>query len=163
MRSLHPIYNISVYGNGFEHEIMNHHNIQFTMAKGSPWHKFMESNGKIIYLGVELHANSMIHLPEYEMGLNYPRPVFFNLPHEFKIINYQRNIENIMGFVHAIGWKSKTVQLFMQYMHDKSPLLRIDNIYNTTITVVDSKKQTESLYRELKDNKSWYDAIAWQD
>lgn len=162
-RTLHPIYNLAVYGNHFDTEIENHHNLQFTMQKGSPWYKFTMEQGKIIYLGVGLHANSLIHLPEYELGLEYPRPVFFHKPHKFLVAKTPEEILEIYAYVHAIRWKAETVPMFMSYLDSKYQLLNYQKLNQTEITVVNALSQYNALMKELHNNSSWYDAIGWQN
>jgi aminoglycoside 3-N-acetyltransferase len=83
IRSTHPIYNVAVYGKGFDDVLQNHWDLLYTMDVGSPWHKFMELGGKVVFFGVPIDNNSIIHMPEYILKNDYPRPVFYNKPHVF--------------------------------------------------------------------------------
>lgn len=159
-RSLHPIYNLAILGDSYAKAISTHHTLPFSMSKGSPWYQFTEGGGKIVFMGVGLNSNSLLHLPEYDLGLEYPRPVFFHKPHIFKIKD-KGIIQEVEAYVHAIRWKPQTAQAFLTYLDDKNSFIKYGKIENTLFSVVDSSKQRELLMIELQDNISWYDAIGW--
>jgi len=159
-RSFNPIYNVSILGDGYDKEIANHHNHLFTMEEGTPWHKFTVNKGKIIFLGVGVHSNSLIHIPEYELGLEYPRPVFMHKPHDFKV-KHQNGIYDIKGFVHGIKWEHDTVEKFVSYMAEKYNHVSKATVCGVEIIVIDAETQWLGLHEELKKGISWYDAMAW--
>lgn len=160
-RSLHPIYNISALGGHFDAAIARHHEAPFAMQAGTPWSDFSAAGGKILFLGVDLEANSLIHLPEYRLGLAYPRPVFFHRPHVFKVRTDDNETMPVSGYMHAIQWKSDTVTKFMTYMNGKSRFFVEDSVDDCRVILVDAAKMNSLLIDELNNNTSWYDAVGW--
>lgn len=160
-RSSHPVYNISALGGHFDSSVARHHEAPFAMQPGTPWSDFSAAGGKILFLGVDLEANSLIHLPEYRMGLAYPRPVFFHRPHEFKVRTSDGEALAVSAYMHAIQWKSDTVTKFMMHMNGKSEFLTEDRIDDCGLILVDAAKMQRLLLDELAENVSWYDAVGW--
>jgi aminoglycoside 3-N-acetyltransferase len=160
-RSLHPIYNVAAVSGILDDALARHGSLEYSMDIGSPWWQFTDIGGKVIYLGVDLDSNSLIHLPEYILKMDYPRPVFFHRPHEFTIVDLYGNRHLVRGYLHAIRWPQFTVTKFCSYLNKRYRIYRTAHLHQTPVTVVDAQSQYRSLMAELDAGVSWYDAIAW--
>lgn len=161
LRSTHPIYNVCLSGRGFDEALQDHWDLPYTMDVGSPWYKFMEIGGKVIFFGVPMDNNSIIHMPEYILKSDYPRPVFFNRPHIFNIEDMHGVRRQVPAYVHAITWPWGTVSKFLKYLNEKYGIYKTVHVHNTPITVFSAREQYDALMKELEHGVSWYDAIYW--
>lgn len=157
-RSTHPVYNCAVWGRGYEEALANHWNYEYVMDDGTPWSQLMKNGGKIVFFGTNLDCNSMIHVPEYMMRGAYPRPVFFERPHEFQIVKEDGTQRPVRAFLHGIRWSAGTVTKFCNYLNDIYGIYQSGKIENATVTVVGAQEQTDALNKELARGISWYDA-----
>nr|WP_255616523.1 AAC(3) family N-acetyltransferase [Microvirga puerhi] len=161
-RSTNPIYNCAVWGpRSFEPFLENHHQFAYSMDVGSPWHELMKRNGKVAYLGASLDSNSMIHMPEYILKQDYPRPVFFGRPHHYNLIDTAGRSIEADAYVHAIRWGSYVVTKFCNYLNSRYGILKHGTVGDTSIVVVDAQAQYDALMSELNQGVSWYDATTW--
>jgi aminoglycoside N3'-acetyltransferase len=160
-RSCHPIYNVAAWGRTFIPILASHHNLEYSMDVGSPWWEFMQRGGKIVYLGASLDSNSFIHMPEYILKDDYPRPIFFNRPHRFKVVDQNGQTIEVRGRVHAIRWGPMVVTKACQYLNQKYDILRQKSLEEALITVVEARAQYDALMREIEFGFSWYDAMTW--
>jgi aminoglycoside N3'-acetyltransferase len=161
IRSCHPIYNVTSLGSDFTPFIDAHPSLEYSMDVGSPWWEFMQRGGKIIFLGASLDSNSFIHMPEYVLKDAYPRPVFFNRPHRFHVIDRNGQTIAVDGRVHAIRWGPMVVTKACHYLNQKYGILRQQSLGETLISVIDARAQYEALLREIELGFSWYDAMTW--
>jgi aminoglycoside N3'-acetyltransferase len=160
-RSTNPIYNIAAVGGGFEELLDEHYKYEYSMDKGSPWWEFSERGGKIVYLGASLDSNSCIHMPEYVLKNEYPKPVFFSRPHEFNLIDLRGRPYRARAYVHAIRWGSGVVTKACRYLHYRHRILNEAFIGTTPIVVVEARLQYKALIKELELGFCWYDAMTW--
>jgi aminoglycoside N3'-acetyltransferase len=161
-RSTQAIYNCAALApRNFEPFLEQHHLQAYSMDVGSPWHEFMRRGGKIVYLGASLDSNSMIHLPEYILKQDYPRPVFFGRPHMYKMTDSRGRHIQAEAYVHAIKWGPNVVTKFCQHLHARYRILEQRFVGDTPIIVVDAKVQYDALMNELSNGVSWYDAMTW--
>jgi aminoglycoside N3'-acetyltransferase len=160
-RSTNPIYNVSVLGEGYDKALVDHWELPYTMDVGSPWHQFMEAGGKIVFLGVSLATNSMIHMPEYLLKDAYPRPVFYNQPHAFQLVGPSGEHREVLAYMHAIQWPVSTGPKFCNYLNEKRSIYHKAVVGRAEITVVGAKEQYEALLAELEQGVCWYDAMYW--
>jgi aminoglycoside N3'-acetyltransferase len=162
IRSTHPIYNVTAQGKDVQKELRSHWDLLYSMDIGSPWHKFMQIGGKAVFFGVDFEVNSFIHLPEYIIKNDYPKPIFFNRPHSFIVENPDGCQKEVLGYLHAIKWPHGTVSKFCQYLNNKYGIYKTVYVRNTPITVFRVKDQYDALMLELEQGVSWYDAIYWR-
>ncbi|HWA21424.1 MAG TPA: AAC(3) family N-acetyltransferase [Caulobacterales bacterium] len=161
-RSSGPIYNVTASGpRDFLATLDAHHSLAYSMDKGSPWWEFMRRGGKIAYIGASLDSNSFIHMPEYVLKQDYPRPVFFGRPHTFYLTDTTGRNLDVEAYVHAIRWGPLVVTKFCRFLNHKYGILREGRIENTPVIVVDAKAQYDALMAELELGMSWYDAMTW--
>lgn len=161
VRSTNPIYNVAIKGPGYHESAAAHWNLPYSMDAGSPWYQFMESGGFIVFFGVSIANNSMIHLPEYVMKGEYPRPVFFQRPHELRVRATDGTVRDVPSMVHAIRWPEDTVPKFCAYLQRKYGIYRHAEVFGVPITVCRARDQYDALMRELQAGVSWYDAMTW--
>lgn len=69
-RSCHPVHSVLAVGKRAE-EITRDHDPCDALGKESPYHRLYDWGGKVLLLGVNNHANTMIHLGEVHSGLGY--------------------------------------------------------------------------------------------
>jgi aminoglycoside N3'-acetyltransferase len=161
VRSTGPIYNVAVHGKDYEAPALSHWDHAYAMAEGTPWHRFTMNDGKIVFFGVSLDSNSLIHLPEYLMGIDYPRPVFFQKPHVFRIASPGHGTRDVQSYVHAIRWPAGTVPKFCAHLNGKYGIYATTSVHGVPITVMSSKALFQGLMSELRAGVSWYDASVW--
>jgi len=166
MRSTHPIYNILAYGPGIEEEIANHWDLLYTQDVGSPWYNFKERGGKVVFFGADYSANSSIHMPEYVLKQDYPRPVFFNKPHKFLVENMEGVQKKVSAYVMNI---QSSQHAEASFKHAKYLNAKYGGIYQTMkvrdipIIVFRLKDQFDAQMQELQEGHSWYDAFLHWD
>jgi aminoglycoside N3'-acetyltransferase len=154
---------VAVEGSALDAECEAHWDHRYVMDVGTPWHRFMELGGKIVFFGADIASNSMIHVPEYVLQNEYPRPVYFSRPHVFRVQkDASQPARDVEGFVHAIRWGQDTVKKFCDYLNGKYGIYQHVKVYDTEIIVVKAKDQYDALMRELDAGRSWYDAIYWE-
>lgn len=158
-RSLHPIYNVA--GVGLDGAIARHAEFEYSMDVGSPWWEFTRMGGKVLLLGVGLEADSLIHLPEYVLKAEYPRPVFFNRPHEFRVVDEDGQPHEVRGYLHGVRWPGWTVSKFLCYLNGRYSFYQTIHLHHTPITVIDAQLQYDALMSELDAGIAWYDAVGW--
>lgn len=161
MRSAHPVYNVVAVGESLAKSVVSHHALPFSMDVGSPWWEFKKAGGKIVYLGASLESNSFIHMPEYILKNDYPRPVFFNRPHSFEVIDQFGQPVSMEAWVHAIRWPGGTVTRFCNYLQLQYGIFDHGMVADTSVIVVSAEAQYGVLMQELEHGTSWYDAIGW--
>ena len=99
VRSHHPVFSVSAIGKYADYICKNNsfHNYGY----GSPYHKFLNKNGKIINLGMNPWQNSFHHVSEFLIGVPYYYNKFTNVKY-FK--NKKKYNEKYTSFVRYLNF-----------------------------------------------------------
>ena len=78
VRSLHPTHPVLVYGPAAEAMVSGHEDCMYPCGPGSPYEKFMELNGRVLFYGVtEFHFTfHHFELRERSFGADFFKPFF---------------------------------------------------------------------------------------
>lgn len=83
-RSIHPTHSVSAIGREAEFIVGSHHEAESTYGVGSPWHKILQVNGKVMGLGVTVWCVAYSHVLETEEGDDFPLPVWVDETYHVK-------------------------------------------------------------------------------
>ncbi len=72
-RSAHPTHSIAAIGRGAE-ELVQGHDRTSTFGLGSPYRRLVDRGAKVLFLGVDLRSNTMLHAIEDWLDLPYLQP-----------------------------------------------------------------------------------------
>jgi aminoglycoside 3-N-acetyltransferase len=72
-RSAHPTHSIAAIGKGAE-ELVEGHDRTSTFGLDSPYRRLVERGAKVLFLGVELRCNTLLHAIEDWLDLPYMQP-----------------------------------------------------------------------------------------
>ena len=74
-RSMHPTHSVSAVGKHADYVTADHHKAASVFGPGSPWHRFIELDGKLLGVGISMGPVTFYHRLEDEMGDAFPLPV----------------------------------------------------------------------------------------
>lgn len=128
LRSVHPTHPVAVWGDRAGELIANHHNAQTPCGRNSPYHRFLESKGKILFLGTDISVMTFFHYMEDELETAMPfspftREVFSLLSrdsHGNELVtrtrlydpeySQRRNLEKLIPVLNANGaWQENRI------------------------------------------------------
>jgi aminoglycoside 3-N-acetyltransferase len=134
-RSLHywvPICGIGPKKYGI---LNNQEKVVHPFGKNSSHRKLLESEAKVVGLGVSLNTSSLSHLVDYSLNAQYPFKVFTDFPIKGKVIDYE----------------SKT-------LNTKTIIVRpkVINSYKPSLLIKESQKLQDELIYENHENKIYF-------
>jgi aminoglycoside N3'-acetyltransferase len=132
------------------------------MDANSPWYKLGEVGGKVVMLGTVLDNNSLIHLPEYIYGQEYPRAVYYNRFFPIKYRDVDGSVQSMDVAIHIYNWRSGEATRFCRYLHDKYGIYRTVSMGSTELICYDARAQYDALCKEMHANVCWYDVRHWK-
>ena len=89
VRSLHPTHSVSAWGKNCRELVAGHENVH-PFATGSPLHKFLQLNGKILLVGVTHTANSILHLAQELAHVPY-----LDRPKQVRSLDNKGNVQTV--------------------------------------------------------------------
>ena len=87
-RSLHPTHSVSAYGKLAKWITDGHEVCKTTFGIDTPFHKFLQVNGKILGIGIDLGPVTFYHVIE-DIEKNFPIKVYNKKAHQIKLLNYE--------------------------------------------------------------------------
>jgi len=166
VRSVHPFYNVSVWGRLREDLIMDHHrSTPYAMDIHSPWYKLTTQGGKVLLLGITFHINSLFRLVEYLHPEEFPRPIFMNRPVQMGYLDHSGRRQNIDVRLHCSGapgsslFNSPQSQFeFGEYINSLYGIYTIKQFQDDVrIVCYDAKAQYEACVSEMRRGVTIYD------
>jgi aminoglycoside 3-N-acetyltransferase len=71
-RSIHPTHPVAVWGKHASKLVADHHKALTPCGKGSPFHRLLEADGKILLAGVDIRSMTFFHFVEEELEPEMP-------------------------------------------------------------------------------------------
>ena len=162
VRSVHPWYNLAGCGPLAAELIKDHAKAApYTMDSNSPWHKLNDVGGKVVMLGTGFDCNSLIHLPEYVYGQEYPRAIYYNRFFPLKYRDVDGSVQSMDVAIHIPNWRSGEVTRFCRHLQEKYAIYRIVPLGTADLICYDAVAQYDALCREMHANVCWYDVRHW--
>lgn len=160
LRSEHPWYNVTAQGPGAETLVADAVGAQpYAMDVRSPWWKLVERDAKVVLLGVDYEVNSLIHLIEYMHPGEFPEPVFIERPLRFRVVRADGSIAEIDTKMHCNRYRPGDPTWFQRRLQEKYGLFRESAIGDAPLIVFEARRLYESMLAELREGRTWYDAI----
>lgn len=94
LRSLHPTHSVAAVGKLAHWITEGHENAETIFGRGTPLHKFLEVNGKILGIGVDMGPVTFYHVIE-DVVNNFPIEVYFSEEFEVEFIDRDGNIKTM--------------------------------------------------------------------
>lgn len=160
MRSVHPWYNVTAWGKHAEDLLRDHEKSSpYAMDINSPWYKLNERGGKVVLLGKTFDGNSPIHCVEFVYPDEFPRPIYINRPIALKYVDKDGQVKDMPIMLHAPIWIDGAPTNFSLFLNQKYNIYKIKEFHNDVkIVSYDAKAQFDAIYREMKNDVTWYDA-----
>jgi aminoglycoside 3-N-acetyltransferase len=89
LRSVHPTHPVAAWGAGARELIADHHAATTPCGKGTPYTRFAERNGKILFLGTNFEVMTYFHCLEEELEPFMPKSPFTQETFEIRSKNEQ--------------------------------------------------------------------------
>ncbi len=105
LRSLHPTEPVCVFGNRAEFLTADHASDIRPYGSRSPWRRWIEARGKILYAGVTLdQAGTSLHCVEDELGLDF---MYLPDPAEFDVRDMNGSNHAMSTKIHDPVWSAQ--------------------------------------------------------
>ena len=155
LRSHHPAFSVTALGKNKEYLCSNnsHHNYGYN----SPYHRFIELEGKVLNLGLPPWSNPFLHFAEFLVGV----PYYYN---KLTKVNYYKNNKKVNKFfstsVRYLGLNMKIQINKMNKLHremKKRKIVKEANLGSSKIYLLDAKKYLNIVLKYLqKDQFAFY-------
>lgn len=100
IRSLHPTHSVAAVGPVAADLIRDHQLADTPCGPGTPYHRLLERDGQILFIGVGLTSNTVFHTIEALCGLDY---LLNDTPDDFEIIDDKGLHSNVKMRLHRQG------------------------------------------------------------
>jgi aminoglycoside N3'-acetyltransferase len=130
----------------------------YAMGPGSPWHKLNELGAKVALIAVDHDRSSTVHVVENSRPLDYPRPVFFDKPHQFRYRAADGSIGTVGSLLHAVRWQDGDIVRFARHVGERHGIYRRAAIGRTAIIGFRAKDQYDAFLAEMRRDVSMFDA-----
>jgi aminoglycoside N3'-acetyltransferase len=128
-RSLHPTHSICAYGKLAMDITKDHEKCDTTFGKGTPFYKFMEMNGKLVGIGIDLGPVTFYHVIE-------------EVEHDFPIKTHSKNRVN----ARLLDYEGNIIKMSVLPLSPELGKIRIDNEANLWIRKFFTKYLRENGY-----------------
>lgn len=148
LRSQHPVFSVTALGRHKKYLCANnsHHNYGYN----SPYHRFIELDGKVLNLGLDAWCNPFLHLAEYLSGV----PYYYN---KLTNVNYYKNNKKINKYFSTsvryldLDIKPKLKNLKkLEKVLIKKKLIKSENLGSSKIYLFSAKEYFNSALRFLE-------------
>ena len=118
-RSTHPTEPVCAFGPHADYFTNGHFGKETPYGETSPWHRLMEKNGKILYVGVTL-INAGTHLHVLEDLTDFKYPVYADTTFDIEVINHLGLSQHVKTRVHnpEFSKRRKCDELIPQFKED---------------------------------------------
>lgn len=163
LRSVHPWYNVTACGRLAQDLLADDElSTPYAMDAHSPWTKLNDVDGKILFLGVGLEANSSLHQLEYLHPDEFPHPVFYDKPLPIRYRRRGGEVGTIDVMPHAIYLQLPGWRLFCDYLDDRHGLYERRLLgADAPAVMVRPRVQYDALLTERDSGVTWYDVQYW--
>lgn len=99
MRSLHPTHPVLVYGKDSSWLVEDHEKCMFPCGAGSPFDKFRQLNGKILFFDVDFTSITFFHYIEDHIKHKLPFDIYHSDPFSVTAYDYENREHTINTYV----------------------------------------------------------------
>lgn len=151
-RSTNATEPVCVFGPKAKEYCKDHFGKETPYSKSSPWHKLMENNGKIIYIGVTL-INAGTHLHVLEDLTDFKYPVYADETFEVEIINHLGLSQRVKTKVHnpEFSKRRRCDELIPQFKADN--VLKETKIGQAQCLLLDANAMLKSMLSAYNKNQ----------
>jgi hypothetical protein len=119
----------------------------YAMGPGSPWHKLNEPGAKVALVAVDHDRSSTVHVVENGHPLDYPRPVLFDKPQQFRYRAADGSIGTVASLLHAVRWQDGGIARFARHVGERHGIYRRAAIGRTAIIGLRAKDSSTPSWR----------------
>ena len=147
IRSLHPLTALAAIGKNAD--FITNGNCKTSYGVGSAWDRFYESNGKMLFLGVNLSSMTFVHYVEHRVGV----PHVYNKFHTTPVLKNGENITSeIISSVRFLDYDIVYAKESYTEMFRSAGILKEEKIGSSISYLVDAKEAFSFLVEELNKN-----------
>jgi len=151
LRSDHPVFSVTAIGK--KKKLLCSNNSLHNYGNNSPFHRFLELNGKILNLGQDPTFNPFLHIAEFLAGV----PYFYN---KLTKVRYFKNNKKINKYFSSsvrylnlnIKWKKGKINSLKNKLI-KNKVFKTENLGDGKIYLINAKKYTKTALRLLCKNQ----------
>ena len=151
LRSDHPVFSVSAIGKNKKYLCSK--NSLHNNGYGSPYHKFLELNGKILNLAMEPCFNPLLHHAEFLVGV----PYYYNKLTKIEYFKKGRKVNKCFSsYVRYLNLDIKrNLNTFkkINYILKKNKIVKSANLGSSKIHLIDSQKYLDVVLNILYDDQ----------
>ncbi len=139
LRSQHPTHPILAFGPKASWLVEDHENCLYPCGLGTPFDKFAQLGGKVLFFNVSVFHFTFFHHLEERVKGRLDFPLFFSEPFEVPLIDFEGNRRVVRTYVYSLeAIRRRRLQILIDELN-KEKLIGIRRVGNSRLQLIATK------------------------
>jgi len=157
LRSFHPTHPVLAFGPKAEWLVANHDKCLYPCGPGSPFEKFSQLSGKVVFFNVPFPTMTLFHYLEHLVERTLPFPLYLNETFDVPSVDEAGKMAVIRTRVFSPEAVRRRRPLTLMKEMDKQHLVRRKRLGNSRLICVAAKDAIASTEQMAREGKLFYD------